>query len=167
MPEKVDLVVLGAGPAGMAAAASAAQLGLRALILDEQPEPGGQIYRGLGDANTTKLGVLGPDYQRGRELLDGFAQSDIQYLPGATVWQVTREREIYFSRDGQADMLEARHIVLATGAMERPMPFPGWTKAGVMGAGAGQILLKGSALVPEGNVVLAGSGPLLYLLAWQ
>jgi NADPH-dependent 2,4-dienoyl-CoA reductase/sulfur reductase-like enzyme len=64
-------------------------------------------------------------------------------------------------------MLEADNIVLATGAMERSMPFPGWTKAGVMGVGAGQVLLKDSALLPDGNVVLAGSGPLLYLLAWQ
>ncbi len=167
MPERTDLVVIGAGPAGMAAAACAAQRDLRVLLIDEQPAAGGQIYRGLDYTDRVKLEVLGPDYPRGRELLDGLAQPGIRCLPESTVWQVTREREVFISRNGEADVVVADRIVLATGAMERAMPFPGWTRAGVMNAGAGQILLKGSALIPDDNAVLAGSGPLLYLLAWQ
>ena len=63
--------------------------------------------------------------------------------------------------------LTARRILLATGALERPVPIPGWTLPGVMTAGAAQILLKSAGLVPEGRVVLAGQGPLLYLVAAQ
>ena len=88
-------------------------------------------------------------------------------LFGASVWQISRDGEIYFSRDGNPSMLRAAHIILATGAIERPMPIPGWTLPGVMTVGAGQILLKSPGLVPQGQVVLAGSGPLLWLLAAQ
>src|SRR5690606_11422976 len=68
---------------------------------------------------------------------------------------------------GQADILRTRHILLATGALERPFPIPGWTLPGVVTAGAAQILLKTAAIVPGEHAVLAGGGPLLYLLAWQ
>ena len=88
-------------------------------------------------------------------------------MPGATVWSVTRDREIGISIGGEARILRAERIILATGALERPFPIPGWTLPGVMTAGAAQILLKSSGLLPEGRVVLAGGGPLLWLLAWQ
>jgi bacterioferritin-associated ferredoxin len=88
-------------------------------------------------------------------------------VPGATVWNVTREREIGVSVTGAARLLTAERVILATGALERPFPIPGWTLPGVMTAGAGQILLKSSALVPEGRTVIAGCGPLLWLIAWQ
>ena len=81
-----------------------------------------------------------------------------------------RRRSISTSRiicDAGAGSIHADHIILATGAMERPMPFPGWTLPGVMGVGAAQTLLKSSGLLPEGRVVLAGTGPLVYLFARQ
>ena len=69
--------------------------------------------------------------------------------------------------DGSARMLYPKHVILATGAMERPVPFEGWTLPGVMTVGAAQTLLKSSRLVPCEDVVLAGTGPLLYLYARQ
>src|SRR5262249_40651881 len=89
------------------------------------------------------------------------------YVPGATVWNLTREREIGVSVAGAAHILTAERVILATGALERPFPIPGWTLPGVMTAGAGQILLKSSGLVPDGRAVIAGCGPLLWLIAWQ
>ena len=89
--------------------------------------------------------ILGADYWVGGELAQEFLASGAYYVPGATVWNLTREREIGVSIAGSARMLQAKRIILATGALERPFPVPGWTLPGVMTAGAGQILLKSAA----------------------
>lgn len=169
--ETVDLLVIGAGPAGLAAATCAAGQGLSTLLLDEQPSPGGQIYRAVGSTPVQHRAILGPDYWHGEALVQAFMASSARYRPRATVWAVQREAEqlfeVAYSVDGQAALQRARHLIVATGAQERPFPIPGWTLPGVLTAGAAQILLKTSAVVPSGPTVLAGAGPLLYLLAWQ
>lgn len=162
-----DLAVIGAGPAGLAAATLAATRGLSTVLLDEQPAAGGQIYRAITNNPVGNPSVLGPDYWHGADLIGPFRDSGATHLPGSTVWSVSRDLEIGLSRDGAARLLPVKHVLLATGALERPFPIPGWTLPGVMGAGAAQILLKTSGLVASGEVVLAGSGPLLWLLAWQ
>ncbi len=167
MAEHVQLAVIGAGPAGMAAAVEAAQSGVRTVLIDEQPHPGGQIYRAITSPARPGKVVLGEDYQRGAGLAAALAASTVDHWTGATVWQVTPERDIYLTRDSVSRRIAADAIIVATGATERPMPFPGWTLPGVMTAGAGQILLKSAGLVPQGGVVLAGSGPLLFLIAAQ
>ncbi len=96
-----------------------------------------------------------------------FRASGAAYAPGTAVWQVTPEREVWTTHAGRSKKLLASTVILATGAMERPVPVPGWTLPGVMTAGAVQILLKSAALVERDGLVLAGSGPLLYLLAGQ
>lgn len=164
---RTDLAIIGAGPAGLAAAATAAARGASVTILDEQPEGGGQIYRRVGSASPARIGVLGADYEAGARLLSALDADGVTHIPGATVWEVTRERTIFFSVGGRAHELSAKRIIMATGATERPMPFRGWTLPGVLTAGAAQILLKSSGLLPAKPVVLAGSGPLLYLMAVQ
>ena len=169
-----DIAVIGAGPAGMAAAEEASAHGLRAVVLDEQPEPGGQIYRNIStnSVNAPRLNdILGPDYQRGATLARQFVMAGeddrIDYRPDALVWQVDRDLTVHFSRAGGADCLRPSHLIVATGAMERPVPIPGWTLPGVMSAGGAQIMLKAARAVPDGPVVLAGAGPLLLLVARQ
>ncbi len=170
-----ELLVVGAGPAGLAAATTAAQLGVNTVLLDEQPAPGGQIYRAITTTPIKGRDILGQDYWHGESLIEPFKRSGAQYVPGATVWAVSQMTvpesvqgfEVGYSVGGQANMLQARHILLATGAQERPFPIPGWTLPGVMTVGAAQILLKSAGLVPGQRTVLAGCGPLLYLLAWQ
>ena len=165
--ESVDVAVVGAGPAGLAAAATAAELGLSVALLDEQAHPGGQIYRDVTRAGIDRLQVLGDDYAAGRALVERFTQSTARHVGGASVWNITRERVIHYLKDGRSQSITAGQVILCTGAMERPFPIPGWTLPGVMTAGAAQILLKSAGLAPAQPVVLAGCGPLLYLLAWQ
>lgn len=172
---RYDLIVVGAGPAGLAAATEAAGHGASTLVLDENDAPGGQIYRAITRVTPKTHGFLGDDYWKGCSLVEAFRSASATYAPRATVWSLVPaagERrgegiEVGVSLGGAARLVSARHVILATGALERPMPFPGWTLPGVMTAGAGQIALKSASLVPDGRVVLAGSGPLLYLLASQ
>jgi len=165
-----DVAIVGAGAAGLAAATECARAGAATVVFDEQPSPGGQIYRAVTTTPPKNRDVLGPDYWHGEGLAREFERAGATYVPGATVWAVTRTDggfEIGLSTDGAARLVEAKQVILATGALERPFPIPGWTLPGVMTAGAAQILLKSSGLVPEGRIVLAGSGPLLYLVAAQ
>ena len=160
-----NYAIVGAGPAGLSAAARASAQGLSVVLLDEQRSPGGQIYRAIEQGGEERLDALGPDYRHGRDLVSRFHRSGADYLDGATVWQITPERTIYYLRNGKAECLRAERLLIATGAVERPVPIPGWILPGVMGAGAADVLFKSSGLVPRGTVLLAGTGPLLYLVA--
>ena len=122
--------------------------------LREQASPCGQIYRSITDTPVTNESLLGPDYWKGGRLAAAFAKSGAEYVAGATVWSLTPEREIGVSVRGGSRLLTARRVILATGALERPFPIPGWTLPGVMTAGAGQVLLKSSGLIPQGPTFL-------------
>lgn len=165
--EQVDVAVIGAGPAGLSAATRAAATGLSVVLLDEQDAVGGQIYRAIERTDARRREILGPDYAAGATIADAFARSGARYVANASVWQVTRERSVHYLKDGKVGSFEAKRVILATGAMERPFPIPGWTLPGVLTAGAAQILLKSAGEVPTEPPVLVGCGPLLYLLGWQ
>ena len=161
-----DVVVVGAGPAGMSAAALTSRAGLSTLVLDEQVRPGGQIYRDVEASAATRRRILGPDYGTGAELTAALRASNAEYVTGAVVWNIDSDKRIDYSAGGRSYSVAASAIVVATGAIERPTPLPGWTLPGVTSVGAVQILLKTSGIVLE-NVVLTGSGPLLWLTATQ
>lgn len=170
MTADIELAIIGAGPAGMAAATLASELGMEAAVFDEQPDPGGQIYRGaerVARERADDLDLLGPDYAAGLSLIGKFRASAADYCPGTAIWDLDSDGRIGILDKAGARLLSARRIVIATGAMERPVPISGGTLPGVMTAGAAQTLLKGSGLIPDGPVVLAGGGPLIYLVAWQ
>jgi NADPH-dependent 2,4-dienoyl-CoA reductase/sulfur reductase-like enzyme len=163
--DRYDVAVIGAGPAGLAAACEAAETGASIVVLDEQPAPGGQIYRAV-ETPRAAAAVLGDDYAAGARLVARFRACRLEYVPRATVWQVSPDRAIGVSVAGRARLITAAAVIIATGAIERPFPVPGWTLPGVMTAGAAQIVLKTAGYVAPG-AVFVGQGPLLYLVAAQ
>lgn len=167
MRDEYDVAVIGAGPAGLAAASLAAQSGLSTLMLDENQGPGGQVWRGVTSTPVKETRLLGDDYWAGSKLVEEVRASGAEILQGATVWSLDRHLEIGISIGGGSQFIRANRVILATGALERPFPIPGWTLPGVMTAGAAQTALKSSGLIPDGKTVVAGQGPLFWLLTAQ
>ncbi|MFT4118121.1 NAD(P)/FAD-dependent oxidoreductase [Bradyrhizobium sp.] len=165
--ETYDVVVIGAGPAGLAAATMSAEAGLSTLLLDENAGPGGQVFRAIATTPVTERDHLGADYWAGADLVQALRASGAEVVQRATVWSLDQNLEIAVSVSGASAFIKAKRVILATGALERPFPIPGWTLPGVMSAGAAQTMLKSSALLPDGRTVIAGQGPLLWLLAAQ
>ncbi len=163
-----DLAIIGAGPAGMEAAIQAASLGLSTVVFDEQPAPGGQVFRGV-EAAIGDPALAGEYAEAGGALVRRFrAAPGIEYRPRSTVWHIATETgRVSVLQDGDSVEITAGRVLVATGAQERPVPIPGWILPGVMTAGAAQIMLKTTGALPEGPTILAGQGPLVWLLAAQ
>ena len=148
--EETDLAIIGAGPAGLTAARVAASRGLAVTVLDENSAAGGQVWRGGAGGGT-----------------EAFARAEragAAFRFGATVWDVTAENVIAWSDGLLSRRLRAQAILVAAGSMERPVVFKGWTLPGVMSVGALQTAFKSGGVVPAGDWVMAGSGPLPLLV---
>jgi NADPH-dependent 2,4-dienoyl-CoA reductase/sulfur reductase-like enzyme len=168
--KELELVVLGAGPGGLAAAVEAARSGVRVTLLDENPKPGGQIFRQFHDGfKVTNPAMLGHDYARGQTLLSEFdrVRDRVELLDNATVWALSGRKELSFCRGDISSSVRYKKIIIAAGAYDRPVPFPGWTLPGVMTAGGAQSLIKTQRVLPGENFLLAGTGPLQLALANQ
>ncbi len=155
----VDVAVVGAGPAGIAAAVRAAGAGGRVVVLDEGRRPGGQIWR-----HRARVTLPRP----ARRWLSRFDGCGAEIMPAATVFDSVRDRaavRLAVEREGRSLFIHARATILATGARERFLPFPGWTLPGVVGVGGMQALLKSGVIVEGKRVIVAGSGPLLLPVA--
>ncbi len=157
-----DVLVIGAGPAGMSAAIRLQAHGLAVTVVDDQPAPGGRIFTAIETRRPH-----GTDDRWGADLVARFRAQGGEYLPATEVWQIDRGPRVFLSNEGQARMVDPRFVLLATGAQERPMAFEGWQLPGVMTVGGAQILLKAAREIPQEPVWLAGSGPLLLLYARQ
>lgn len=168
MTRQFDLLIIGAGPAGMSAAIRARGHGLSVLVVDDQSAPGGQIWRAVETVASTVTGaLLGDEYRAGSALVQVFRSCGADYEPNTQVWQLEQGWHVYMSRAQKAEIVQTANVLLATGAQERPAPFPGWTLPGVLTVGAAQILLKTSRQVPAEPVWIAGSGPLVLLYMVQ
>ena len=165
MNNRYDLVIVGAGPGGLAAAVTAGKLGLSTLVVDEQPEPGGQFYRSIERSLPENADTLGKEYLSGKQLVEAFRASGVTYLPNNSVWNIDNAFNVDLISQDTPRQVRGRHIIFSVGAVERPVPIPNWTLPGVMGAAAADILFKSADMVPQSPVVLAGSGPLLLLTA--
>lgn len=163
---EADAIVIGAGPAGLAFSATAAAQGIGVLMLDEQAQPGGQIWRGAGQSRLHGAGVLDADYWQGLAAIEAAGGAGIRRVQCAKAWHLSPSLEVCFSHGGQQHAARGKVLVIAAGARERPVAVPGWTLPGAMTAGAAQILLKTGCMTVR-RPVFAGSGPLLYLAASQ
>ena len=163
-----DLAIIGAGPAGLSAALAAASCGLRPVVIDENPAPGGQIYRQLpGDFQVERAKDLGHTYQKGQRLLGKAYRADIDMRLGTTVWGLFDSLTLGLECAGSAESLQCDALVLSTGGYDRAIPFPGWTLPGVMTLGGAQTLVKSQRMLPGKRIVLSGSGPFLMPVASQ
>jgi NADPH-dependent 2,4-dienoyl-CoA reductase/sulfur reductase-like enzyme len=168
--KQVPLVIVGGGPAGLSAAIAAARAGTRVLLIDENLQAGGQIYRQLPAAFQVKdSSMLGPDHMDGKSLIARVRElSDaVEIWSDALVWSVFESNQLAVARNDELILLDAKAIIVATGAYERPVPVPGWTLPGVMTAGGAQVLLKSQRVRPGRRVLLAGTGPLPLVVANQ
>lgn len=163
-PPTVELMVIGAGPAGLAAAASAAALGVEVMLIDEQARPGGQIFRRRAAGAAPKL----PRYAaRLRAVYDEPSIAGIAHLSGHCLWGVAADGTVFVSGTHGTQAYRPRTLIVATGAHEWVLPTRGWTLPGVTSAGGAQALLKTAGVVVGRRVALAGSGPLLLQVAAQ
>ena len=151
-----DVLVIGAGPAGLAAAYRAAKAGLRSVVVDDNPAAGGQIWRGE---------LAKPTSREAQAWFEKIRSVDIKLINGARVFQQPRPGTLLAETAQGVIELNYSNLVLATGARERFLPFPGWTLPNVMGAGGLQALVKTGLPIEGKRVVVAGSGPLLFAVA--
>lgn len=167
--KEAELAIIGGGPGGVVAAIEAAKAGVKVTLLDENQRPGGQIYRQFEKGfKVTAPEVLGGDYEKGLDLLNQFSSlsDDIEYLNNATVWGFDNNT-LAFARNGASCSLSYKKLLVANGAYDRPVPFPGWTLPGVLTAGGAQKLVKTERVLPGKKILIAGTGPLQLVLAYQ
>jgi NADPH-dependent 2,4-dienoyl-CoA reductase/sulfur reductase-like enzyme len=154
---RLQVAIVGAGPAGLAAAASAAAAGADVVIVDDNPQAGGQIWRGgpahSGDAQAAALWSALQQMPR------------VEWRLQSRVAAVLPDGALLLETPQQSALLRYDKLIVATGARERLLPFPGWTLPGVTGAGGLQALVKGAYPVAGKRIVVAGSGPLLLAVA--
>jgi D-hydroxyproline dehydrogenase subunit alpha len=153
-----EVLVIGAGPAGMAAAAAAAEAGCRVRVVDDNVSAGGQIWRGY----TSSPDGGQPRFAR---LMRRLKASPVELIAGTRVVAHPAAGVLRVESDAGCGDLQFDKLILATGARERFLPFPGWTLPGVLGAGGLQAMVKAGVPIAGKRVVLAGSGPLLLAVA--
>jgi NADPH-dependent 2,4-dienoyl-CoA reductase/sulfur reductase-like enzyme len=164
MSAPYDLAVIGAGPAGLEAAIAASSAGLNTVLIDSFPQAGGQYYKPLP-------ATFGAHHKTGTEdegeaLNGGLDRAGVTAVNHALVWGVFKAGAedgwlINFSGPAGPSQLQARRLILATGAYDTPVAFPGWTLPGVITCGAALTLLKNQRVAPFQRVLVSGSGPLL------
>lgn len=162
-------VIVGAGPAGVRAAQTLVAHGLRPVVVDEAPRWGGQIYRQPPAGFTrTKEALYGFEAGRADALHSAMAGilGKVDYRPDTLVWGAENGRLDLLSR-GRTATLPYAQLIVATGAADRVLPFAGWTLPGVYALGAAQVALKYQGCAIGSRVIFAGTGPLLYLVAYQ
>jgi len=162
-------VIVGAGPAGVRAAQALAAAGVRPMVLDEAPRAGGQIYRQPPAGFTrSKAKLYGSEHRKADAIhraMDLLADK-VDYRPGSLVWNC-EDGVLDTVRDGVADSVPFTHLILATGAADRVLPFPGWLTPGVYTLGGAQVALKYQGCAIGTRTTFLGTGPLLYLVAYQ
>ena len=167
VPEhSVEVLVVGAGPAGLQAARAAAAAGAQVTIVDERPMPGGQYFKQLSKTHAFRDdAAMDRQFRAGRDLIAAVEELGVRIVRQALVWGAFAADEIGVVADGEAMVLRPKQLILATGAYEKGVPLPGWTLPGYMTTGAVQTLIRAYRVAPGRRVLVAGNGPLNFQVA--
>ena len=163
-----DIVVIGGGPAGLCAALEARRHGADVLLVDEKAEPGGQLFKQIHKffgSEAHRAGVRGT--RIGRDLLDEIDRAGVRVLLETAAWALFPGHWIGLASGELGGAARAKKVILATGASERALSFPGWTLPGVMGAGAVQTLINYYRVLPGRRALVVGAGNVGLIVAWQ
>jgi thioredoxin reductase len=162
------LAIVGAGPAGLSAAIEAARAGVRVSVFDENSRPGGQLIKQIHKffgSKDHKAGIRGIDI--GNQLLKEAQTLRVDIRLNTTVWGIFEENVLGISGNDWIDTVCAEKVILATGANENTITFPGWTLPGVMGAGAAQTLMNLHRILPGKRILMVGSGNVGLIVSYQ
>ena len=174
MTDIYDCCIIGAGPAGLGCAVTAAGAGAKVVVVDEQPLPGGQLFKQIHKffgSGTYRAGVRG--YDIGKQLLEEAEELGVTVLLETPAWGIFPSEdgsgpiETGVIHDRASRRIRSRRVLLATGATERTLPFPGSTLPGVMTAGAAQTLMHINRVRPGNRVVMVGSGNIGLIVTYQ
>lgn len=165
---KKEVVVIGAGPAGLAAAIEATKCGCKVLLIDENITAGGQFFKQLHKffgSQAHSAGIRGIDI--GKQLLKETEELGVEVWLNSAVIGIFSERRITVLRNGITETICAERVIICTGGAENPLRFPGWTLPGVMGAGAAQTMVNVNRVLPGKRILMVGSGNVGVIVAYQ
>ena len=165
---RCDVAVVGAGPAGLCAAIQLGELGVEALVLDEKPAAGGQLFKQIHKffgSERHLAGVRG--FEIGNLLLERVGDLGVPILLDAPAWGLYPDGTLGVMNAGEPLAVVARKVIIATGASENALAFPGWTLPGVMGAGAAQTLVNYHRVRPGERALVVGAGNVGLIVAYQ
>ncbi len=165
---RTEVAVVGGGPAGLSAAIEAASAGAGVTLIDENQRPGGQLFKQIHKFFGSKehsAGVRGIDI--GTQLLQQVEATGVEVMLDSVVWGIFDDHVLGVIRNGRNLLLKAEKVILATGATENALAFPGWTLSGVMGAGAIQTLVNVQRVLPGRRILMVGSGNVGLIVSYQ
>lgn len=163
LPEEeivTQVLVIGAGPAGLTAAAEAAEAGADVVLIDERSKLGGQFFKQPPVPRDIEESTIDDQFAEGRRLIDRVKRSGARIILGASVWGAFSTAELYAAGWEKRYVLRSKRLIVSAGAYERGVPVPGWTLPGVMTTGAAQTLTRSQQISPGSRVLVAGNGPL-------
>ena len=165
---ETDVAIVGAGSAGLCAAYQAASAGARVLVIDENRLPGGQLFKQIHKffgSRAHQAGTRG--YMIGRQLLERVEQSGAQVWLNSLVYGMQKDKSLGVIHEGEHCVVHAGKVIVAAGAKENYMAFPGSTLPGVMGAGAAQTMINVNRVLPGERILMLGSGNVGLIVSYQ
>ncbi len=163
-----ELLIVGGGPAGLAAGIEAGKLGVKTIIVDENSLPGGQLFKQIHKffgSKEHKAGTRG--YKIGEELLSEVSELGVEVYLNTRTWGIFDDNIVGIVKDGKTEKVKAEKIILATGASENALAFPGSTLPGVMTAGAAQTFINVHRVLPGEKIVMIGTGNVGLITSYQ